>query len=82
MQEPQEMWVGSLGQEDPLEEGMATRSRILDWRIPWTEEPGGRESAGKQTCSLVVIGSYSLAVTGGGCSLVVAGAQLSNLAWP
>ena len=34
-------WVRSLGQEDPLEEGMATHSRILVWRIPWTEEPGG-----------------------------------------
>ena len=33
--------VGSLGQEDPLEEGMATHSSILAWRIPWTEEPGG-----------------------------------------
>ena len=33
--------VGSLGREDPLEEGMATRSSILSWRIPWTEEPGG-----------------------------------------
>ena len=29
------------GQEDPLEEGMTTHSNILDWRIPWTEEPGG-----------------------------------------
>ena len=35
------MWVYSLGQEDPLEEGMATHSRVLSWRIPWTEEPGG-----------------------------------------
>ena len=34
------MWVGSLGQEDPLEEGMATHSSALAWRIPWTEEPG------------------------------------------
>ena len=34
------MWVRSLGWEDPLEEGMATHSRILAWRIPWTEEPG------------------------------------------
>ena len=33
-------WVGSLGLEDPLEEEMATHSSILDWRIPWTEEPG------------------------------------------
>ena len=37
----QETWVQSLGWEDPLEEGMATHSSILDWRIPWTEEPGG-----------------------------------------
>ena len=40
MQEIQEMWVQSLGQEDPLEEGMATHSSILAWRFPWTEEPG------------------------------------------
>ena len=37
----QETRVQSLGQEDPLEEGMATHSSILAWRIPWTEEPGG-----------------------------------------
>ena len=36
----QEMWVRSLGQEDPLEEGMATHSSTLAWRIPWTEEHG------------------------------------------
>ena len=36
----QENWVQSLGREDPLEEGMATHSSILAWRIPWTEEPG------------------------------------------
>ena len=41
MQEMQETWVWSLGQEDPLEEGMATHSNILAWKIPWTEEPGG-----------------------------------------
>ena len=40
MQEMQDMWVQSLGQKDPLEEGMATHSSILAWRIPWTEEPG------------------------------------------
>ena len=34
-------WVPSLGREDPLEEGMATHSSVLAWRIPWTEEPGG-----------------------------------------
>ena len=44
LQEPQESWVGSLGGEDPLEEGMATHSTILAWRIPWTEEPGGAYS--------------------------------------
>ena len=37
MQETQETWVQSLGPEDPLEEGMATHSSILAWRIPWTE---------------------------------------------
>ena len=40
MQEPQEMGVRSLGREDSLEEGMATHSSILAWKIPWTEEPG------------------------------------------
>ena len=37
----QETWVQSLGQEDPLKKEVATRSRILAWEIPWTEEPGG-----------------------------------------
>ena len=41
MQETQETQIQSLGQEDPLEEGMATHSNILAWRTPWTEEPGG-----------------------------------------
>ena len=44
----QQTWVQSLGQEDPLEEGMATQSSILGWRIPWTEEPGGLQSMGSQ----------------------------------
>ena len=39
----------SLGWEDPLEEGMATRSSILAWRIPWTEEPGGPQPMGSQS---------------------------------
>ena len=38
------MWVQSLNGEDPLEEGMATHTRILAWRIPWTEEPGRLQS--------------------------------------
>ena len=44
VQESEEEQAGSLGQEDPLEEGMATHSRILAWKIPWTEEPGGLQS--------------------------------------
>ena len=42
------MWVPSLGGEDPLEEGTATHSSILAWRIPWTEEPGGLQSMGRK----------------------------------
>ena len=42
----QETQVRSLGQEDPLEKGMATHSSILAWRILWTEEPGGLQSMG------------------------------------
>ena len=44
----QETWVLSLDGEDPLEEGMASLSSILAWRIPWTEEPGGLQSVGSQ----------------------------------
>ena len=44
----QETQVQSLSQEDPLEKGMATHSRILAWRIQWTEEPGGLQSMGMQ----------------------------------
>ena len=43
-----ETWVQFLGWEDPLEEGMATHSSILAWRIPWTEEPSGLQSMGSQ----------------------------------
>ena len=43
-----ETWVRSLGWDDPLEEGMATHSSILAWRIPWTEQPGGLWSVGSQ----------------------------------
>ena len=45
----QEMWVQSLGQEDPPEKEMATHSSILAWDIPWTEEPGRLQSMGSQT---------------------------------
>ena len=44
--EVQETWVQSLGQEDPLENEMATHSSILAWKIPRTEEPGGQQSMG------------------------------------
>ena len=40
------MWVRSLGQEDPLEEGMAIHCNILAWKIPWTEETCGLQSIG------------------------------------
>ena len=43
-----ETWVQPLGWEDPLEEGMATHSSILDWRVPQTEEPGRLQSIGLQ----------------------------------
>ena len=43
-----EMWVQSLGQEDPLEKEMATHSRIFAWKIPWTEEPGRVQFMGLQ----------------------------------
>ena len=48
MQETQETWVQSLGQEDPLEEEMATHSNILTWKIPWTEKPGRLQFVGSQ----------------------------------
>ena len=41
-------WFRSPGWDDPLEEGMATHSSILAWRIPWTEDPGGLQSTGSQ----------------------------------
>ena len=43
-----ETWAQSLGWEDPLEEGMATHSSVLAWRIPWTEDPCGLQSTGSQ----------------------------------
>ena len=48
MQKPKEMWVQSLGQDDPPEEEMATHSSIFAWRIPSTEKPGGLQSMGSQ----------------------------------
>jgi len=44
----QEIWVQSLGREDPLEQEMAIHSNILAWKIPWTDEPGGQQSMGSR----------------------------------
>ena len=44
----QEMWVQSLGREDPLEKEIATHSSILAWEIPWTQKPDGLQSMGSQ----------------------------------
>ena len=44
----QETWVQSLGQEVPLEKGMAVHSGILAWRVPWTEKPGVLQFVGSQ----------------------------------
>ena len=52
IQELQEMWIQSLGWEDPLEKEMETGSSILAWKIPWTEEPGGLPSVGSQRVRL------------------------------
>ena len=52
MQKLQEM-CQSLGQEDPLEEEMATHSSTLAWEIPWTEQPGGLQSMGLQSQALL-----------------------------
>ena len=49
MQETEEIWVLSLGWEDPLEKKMVTHSNILVWRIPWTEEPGNRVTESDMT---------------------------------
>ena len=48
MQEMQEMWVRSLGGEDPLEKEMETHSSVFAWRIPRTEGPGGLQSMGSR----------------------------------
>ena len=57
------MWetqVLSLGHEDPLEEGMATHSNILAWRIPWTEQPGGLQSMGSHTFLILKMCIFTL----------------------
>ena len=56
----QETQVPSLGQEEPLEKGMATHSSILAWRIPWTEEPGGLQSTAKSCLTLATTWTMTL----------------------
>ena len=48
----QEMWVQSLGREDPLKKEMAAHSSMLSWEIPWTEEPGRLQSMGSQESNM------------------------------
>ena len=61
MQKMQETRDRSLGREDPLEEGMATRCTILAWRIPWTEEPGGLQPMGSQRVDTTEVTEHALA---------------------
>ena len=56
----QETRLQSLGQEDPLENGMATYSSILAWRIPWTEEPGGFQTMGHKESDMTKQLTFSL----------------------
>ena len=55
----QETQVQPLGQEDPLEQGMAIHSSILAWRIPWTEEPGGLQSWGLKDSDTTEVTEYA-----------------------
>ena len=71
----QEIQILSLGQEDPLEEGMATNSSILAWEIPWTEEPGGLQSielqrAGHDRSDLALAHAHIHRPRSGACNLV------------
>ena len=54
------MSVRSLGQEDPLEEGMATHSSVLAWRISWTEESGGLQSMGSKESDSTEVAKHTL----------------------
>ena len=55
----QETWVQSLGQEDPLEKGMAIHSSILAWRIPWTEKPGRLQFIGSKELDMTKTSTFS-----------------------
>ena len=64
MQETQQTRVRLLGQEGPLEEGMAARSRTVAWRIPWTEEPGGLQSVGHRESDMTEVTQHALTPVG------------------
>ena len=64
----QEMLVQSLSREDHLEEGLATHSSILAWRIPWTEEPGGLQSIESQRGDMAEATEHALTHTTGAIS--------------
>ena len=53
-----ETWVQSLGQEDPMEKGMATHSSVLAWRTLWTDEPGRLQSMGSQRVGHACVTSF------------------------
>ena len=53
MQETRKKWVWSLGQENSLEEGIATHSSVLAWEIPWSEEPGGLHPWGRKESDML-----------------------------
>ena len=56
----QETWVLFLGQENPLEDGVAMHSSILAWKIPWTEDPGGLQSMGSDTTERLTLSFFSI----------------------
>ena len=59
VQKTQEIWVQSLGQDDPLEKEMATYSSMLAWNIPWTEEFGGPQSKGLERVGYYKVTKYT-----------------------
>ena len=74
------MWVQSLGLKEPLEEGMATHSSVLAWKIAWTEEPGTLQSMGSQE-SNTTERTYTLVVQWIRIHLPVQATQVQSLVW-
>ena len=58
-----EIWARSLGQEDPMEKGMATHSSILAWKIPWTEKPGRLQTVRSQSPAAECLGAPSFSAS-------------------